>query len=374
MKSMKIQIEDLQARVKELTSENEKLSGKGHTMSLQLHNLKLQLLAHKALAEDDTTVSTSEKRKRDHSEEKLSEPRPVRQQTDSSRVSPSSKALKTVAFSDSRSSSIDDAQSSDNKQEHRATHSSRPLSSTPVEKEIVHCDNGDKYVGFLNSQRQYHGHGRLTRSDGTVYEGQFFEGVIHGIGVATYSRNSSFSGTFRNDKWHVGKFIDSDGSSFDGEWRDRMKHGKETQQRLEDAEKRIADMLKAEEDRKAEEQHAVTAMNVIASDYSAPHTTQDREDFSANEAKPRHYVNHKRSNGGNTSPTASHRSVQYIQPLGTIRWNQSTQSYSQDDDDDRDRSPTKRHRREETTEDKFDGFISSVTRLREGHGQLTNNK
>jgi hypothetical protein len=58
-----------------------------------------------------------------------------------------------------------------------------------------------KYVGQFSNGKKY-GEGRLDFSDGSFYQGGFKDDLQHGWGVDTYVDGSTFSGNFVNGKKH----------------------------------------------------------------------------------------------------------------------------------------------------------------------------
>jgi hypothetical protein len=88
--------------------------------------------------------------------------------------------------------------------------------------------NGDNYTGeWANSNP--HGRGKMV-SWGSVYEGNFRNGVREGKGVTRYSDGASYDGEYRNDnrdgtgvfKWGPGQWA---GDVFEGRWRNDVKDG-----------------------------------------------------------------------------------------------------------------------------------------------------
>ena len=89
------------------------------------------------------------------------------------------------------------------------------------------------YTGQYNDKGQYHGNGKLVDDDGTIYEGQWENGKIHGKGTETHpSRLHWYQGDFLNGKRHgQGEEIYLNGKRFTGTWHEGEKkgigHGKE---------------------------------------------------------------------------------------------------------------------------------------------------
>lgn len=80
--------------------------------------------------------------------------------------------------------------------------------------------DGDKYRGQWSvGDYKRHGMGVLTFADGTLYSGQFSDGLFHGYGVLTFPDKSKFEGQFVNGKYQgLGVFTKSDGVKFEGEF------------------------------------------------------------------------------------------------------------------------------------------------------------
>ena len=55
-------------------------------------------------------------------------------------------------------------------------------------------DFGSKYKGQLNSKGQRHGSGRATYINGSVYFGDWKEGLKHGIGTQKWTNGTYYSG------------------------------------------------------------------------------------------------------------------------------------------------------------------------------------
>ncbi len=90
---------------------------------------------------------------------------------------------------------------------------------------ILRWENGAVYEGeFRNGLA--HGHGRLTGAEGSVLEGEFRNGLAHGLGRYTGPTGDAYVGEFRQDLfWGRGTYTDRDGTIFKGEFRRGMAHG-----------------------------------------------------------------------------------------------------------------------------------------------------
>lgn len=82
-----------------------------------------------------------------------------------------------------------------------------------------------KYEGELNDNGKPHGRGKWIYSDGT-YEGYWQNGVKHGIGTYKWADGRLYEGNFKADKRHgTGTYKWSDGSTYVGEWIDDARNG-----------------------------------------------------------------------------------------------------------------------------------------------------
>jgi hypothetical protein len=64
-----------------------------------------------------------------------------------------------------------------------------------------------------------HGRGKLTSSDGTIMEGEWFHGMREGKGVEVLKNGSRFEGEYKQDsKNGFGIYIWENGSVYTGEW------------------------------------------------------------------------------------------------------------------------------------------------------------
>ena len=77
---------------------------------------------------------------------------------------------------------------------------------------------------FKNDKRE--GKGTLTKV-GYFYEGEWSNGLKHGLGTETTSNNEIYEGEFKNDLRHgTGKCTYFNGDIYEGGWRKGLKHGK----------------------------------------------------------------------------------------------------------------------------------------------------
>ena len=71
----------------------------------------------------------------------------------------------------------------------------------------------------------YHGKGKRTFPDESVYEGQFREGKACGQGKKV-TKNGTYEGTWDDGKLVVGKCVMNNGKGYEGEWKDNKFNGK----------------------------------------------------------------------------------------------------------------------------------------------------
>ncbi|MBR1663309.1 MAG: hypothetical protein IJ696_03170 [Ruminococcus sp.] len=80
--------------------------------------------------------------------------------------------------------------------------------------------NGDFYKGEVNRHMLAHGSGVMNYNNGSVYEGDFKNGIRFGAGKFTGADGVVYVGCFRNDiPEGFGRVSYPDGSSYEGEWR-----------------------------------------------------------------------------------------------------------------------------------------------------------
>ena len=85
--------------------------------------------------------------------------------------------------------------------------------------------NGDKYEGQM-FQKQMHGRGIFTSSQGYVYTGEFKNGKPNGFGKLVYENGDQYEGSFENDMLHgTGKYIYANGDRYQGEFQNDLPHG-----------------------------------------------------------------------------------------------------------------------------------------------------
>ena len=88
-------------------------------------------------------------------------------------------------------------------------------------------DNGALYQGERNEDDQPDGRGVMVYSDGTIYEGEFVDGMWEGKGRLIHAFGDVYEGDWDHNKAHGnGKFTTLDGTVYVGKWKDDKKHGK----------------------------------------------------------------------------------------------------------------------------------------------------
>lgn len=81
------------------------------------------------------------------------------------------------------------------------------------------------YAGEMANGRP-HGHGRLERRDGAVFEGEWVAGRLHGEGMHLDAAGNRYEGAFVDGRPHGrGRQAMADGSIYEGGFRDGLRHG-----------------------------------------------------------------------------------------------------------------------------------------------------
>jgi DNA polymerase-3 subunit epsilon len=89
-------------------------------------------------------------------------------------------------------------------------------------------DENEKYIGEFNDGR-YSGNGRLMFSNGDHYIGEFYDGRYHGNGRLIFSNGGQYTGEFNRGCYHgKGTLIFSNGDQYIGEFHENSYHGKGT--------------------------------------------------------------------------------------------------------------------------------------------------
>ena len=84
-----------------------------------------------------------------------------------------------------------------------------------------------EYEGEVDKFNQPQGPGKMTQANGTVYEGDFKDGLANGSGKCKFSNGDVYEGEFKNDLMHgKGKCVYADGEVYEGNWlNNAMTHG-----------------------------------------------------------------------------------------------------------------------------------------------------
>uniref|UniRef100_A0A7S1UNY1 Uncharacterized protein n=1 Tax=Grammatophora oceanica TaxID=210454 RepID=A0A7S1UNY1_9STRA len=84
---------------------------------------------------------------------------------------------------------------------------------------------GDLYTGpWLDGRR--HGHGTFVYSDGRLYDGEYIHGKRQGKGVFTWPFGAKFEGEYEGDKRNgTGLYVYADGRQYSGSYKDDRPHG-----------------------------------------------------------------------------------------------------------------------------------------------------
>jgi len=85
---------------------------------------------------------------------------------------------------------------------------------------------GDKYFGE-NINGKMHGQGTYTHSNGNKYVGKHKDGMRHGQGTFSFSNGDKYVGEFKENKRHgLGSFFYADGTKFYGEYKNDFANGR----------------------------------------------------------------------------------------------------------------------------------------------------
>ncbi len=99
------------------------------------------------------------------------------------------------------------------------------VATLDAETKTIEENGGDKYIGALSGYLP-HGKGTLTKSDGTIFEGDFYEGYCTGNATVTYVNGDVYIGEIDHEiRDGYGKYIKKDGTVYEGEFRNSDKNG-----------------------------------------------------------------------------------------------------------------------------------------------------
>jgi len=94
-----------------------------------------------------------------------------------------------------------------------------------AENKTILFENADKYSGALSGYLP-HGKGTLTTAEGTIFEGDFYEGYCTGNATISYKNGDVYIGEVNHSKREgFGKYIKADGTVYEGSFRDGEKNG-----------------------------------------------------------------------------------------------------------------------------------------------------
>ncbi len=94
-----------------------------------------------------------------------------------------------------------------------------------AENKTITTDAGDKYVGALSGYLP-HGKGTLTKADGTVFDGDFYEGYCTGNAIIAYVGGDVYEGQVDHESREgKGKYLKPDGTTYVGSFKNGEKNG-----------------------------------------------------------------------------------------------------------------------------------------------------
>lgn len=94
-----------------------------------------------------------------------------------------------------------------------------------AEEKTIEENGGDLYIGALSGYLP-HGKGTYTKADGTLFEGEFYDGYCTGNATVTYTNGDVYIGEVDHEiRNGFGKYIKNDGTVYEGEFRDGEKNG-----------------------------------------------------------------------------------------------------------------------------------------------------
>ena len=76
------------------------------------------------------------------------------------------------------------------------------------------------YTGPVDSEGLPHGTGKAKFKNGDIYDGCFTHGTFSGKATYKYKDGTKFEGTFHQNKFDQGKLLFTDGSYFQGHFKD----------------------------------------------------------------------------------------------------------------------------------------------------------
>ncbi|KAJ8765362.1 hypothetical protein K2173_012059 [Erythroxylum novogranatense] len=114
----------------------------------------------------------------------------------------------------------------------RGVNDTEDVDGSVVEEKVQVLGNGDMYMGSCSLSHQHqglvvpHGKGKYLWSDGSMYEGEWKLGRASGFGKFSWPSGATYEGHFRSGCMDgFGTFIGFDGDSYKGNWLSDHKHG-----------------------------------------------------------------------------------------------------------------------------------------------------
>ncbi len=99
------------------------------------------------------------------------------------------------------------------------------IATLNAEKKTIESKDGDKYIGALSGYLP-HGKGIMTKVDGSIIEGDFYDGYCTGNATITYSNGDIYIGSVDHEiREGQGKYIVSNGTVYEGEFKNGDKNG-----------------------------------------------------------------------------------------------------------------------------------------------------
>ena len=93
-------------------------------------------------------------------------------------------------------------------------------------KIVDNDDDNDVYLGERNEKNEKHGKGKMTYSNGDVYDGEWKNNKRHGEGTITFQNKTTYKGRWINDKINgYGEFKYFNGDSYEGTFHNGVKSG-----------------------------------------------------------------------------------------------------------------------------------------------------
>lgn len=87
-------------------------------------------------------------------------------------------------------------------------------------KRIVNPDSGEEAMVKVK-----HGTGKYVQGD-VMYEGQFMNDMMHGVGELRFASGASYRGSFKDNMFEgEGKYSWPSGAMYEGEWIQNKMHG-----------------------------------------------------------------------------------------------------------------------------------------------------